>query len=206
MIPWWSNIHNNCLVTLFLINNNIRSSGLNNVVTLDGHVPQYLTSFIVLYLIRLVFTPLLISVQAILTAELPIGQPGNVVMSSALVLFSRQTLTLTNYMIYCFALLATQPTKRGVHEVVHVELSIVCSQCLYLGCKNRCFSFISALFQLSGICRVNWRCIFFLCPSIQGGILSVLFEFILFLCPPPLFRIFVFLTTSINLSFKFLTY
>ena len=100
--PWWSNIQNNCLVALFLINNNIRSSGLNNMVTLDGHVPQYLPSFIFLYLILLVFIPLLISVQAILTAELPIGQPGNVVMSSALVLFSRQTLTLTNYMIYCF--------------------------------------------------------------------------------------------------------
>ena len=125
------------------------------MVTLDGHVPQYLPSFIFLYLILLVFIPLLISVQAILTAELPIGQPGNVVMSSALVLFSRQTLTLTNYMIYCFTLLATQPTMRGVHGVLHVELSIGCSQCLYLGCKNQCFSFKSALCQLSGISRVN---------------------------------------------------
>ena len=55
VIPWWSNIHNNCLVTLFLNNNNDRSSGLNNMVTLDGHVPQYLicTSFIFLYPIRL---------------------------------------------------------------------------------------------------------------------------------------------------------
>ena len=48
VIPWWSNIHNNCFVTIFLNNNNVRSSGLNNIVTLDGHVPQYVTSFIFL--------------------------------------------------------------------------------------------------------------------------------------------------------------
>ena len=55
-IPWRSNIHNNCLVVLFLNNIIFRSSGLNNMVTLDGHVPQYLTSVIFLYAIRLMFT------------------------------------------------------------------------------------------------------------------------------------------------------
>ena len=74
------------------------------MVTLDGHVPQYLTSFIFLYPIRLVFIPLRTSVPAILTLDLTLGQPGNVVMSS-IQLFLRQTLTLTNYMIYCFSLL-----------------------------------------------------------------------------------------------------
>ena len=128
MIPRWSNIHNNCLVTLFLNNSNARSSGLNNMVTLDGHL-------------SVSSTPLLTSFHTILTAELLTGQPSNVVMSSTLVLFLRQTLTLTHYMIYCFTLLATQPTKWGVRGMVYVELNIVCSQCLYLGCKNQCSSF-----------------------------------------------------------------
>ena len=55
---------------------------------MDGHVLQYLTSFIFLYPIWLVFTPLLTFVQVILTVELPMGH--NVVMSS-LVFFLRQT-------------------------------------------------------------------------------------------------------------------
>ena len=55
---------------------------------IDGHVLQYLTSFIFLYPIWLVFTPLLTFVQVILTVELPMGH--NVVMSS-LVFFLRQT-------------------------------------------------------------------------------------------------------------------
>ena len=44
-------------------------------------------------------------------------------------------------MIFCFTLLATQSTKRGLHGLVYVELNIACSQCLFLGCKNQCFSF-----------------------------------------------------------------
>ena len=40
---------------------------------------------------------------------------------SSLVLFLRQTVILANYMIYCFTLLATQPTKRGVHGLVYVN-------------------------------------------------------------------------------------
>ena len=38
-------------------------------------------------------------------------------------------------------LLATQPTKRGIHGLVYIEPNIVCSQCLFLGCKNQCSSF-----------------------------------------------------------------
>ena len=44
-------------------------------------------------------------------------------------------------MIFCFTLLATQSTKRGVHGLACVELNIVCSQRLFLGCKNQCYSF-----------------------------------------------------------------
>ena len=31
--------------------------------------------------------------------------------------------------------------KRGVHGRVYIDLNIVRSQCLFLGCKNQCFSF-----------------------------------------------------------------
>ena len=60
------------------------------------------------------------------------GQLAGKVVMSSLVLFLRQTLTLTNYMIYCFTLCGTKPTKRG-DGLVYVELNIViCSQCLLL--------------------------------------------------------------------------
>ena len=60
------------------------------------------------------------------------GQLAGKVVMSSLVLFLRQTLTLTNYMIYCFTLFGTKPTKRG-DGLVYVELNIViCSQCLLL--------------------------------------------------------------------------
>ena len=60
------------------------------------------------------------------------GQLAAKVVMSSLVLFLRQTLTLTNYMIYCFTLFGTKPTKRG-DGLVYVELNIViCSQCLLL--------------------------------------------------------------------------
>ena len=62
VIPSRRNVPNICLFTLFLNKNNVRFSGLNNIVTLDGHCPQYLTSFIFLYPIPLVCVPLLISV------------------------------------------------------------------------------------------------------------------------------------------------
>ena len=77
-----------------------------------------------------VFIPLLTSVQAILTAN---GLASLATFSSSLVLFLRQTLTLTKYMIYCFTLFATVTYKRGVHGLVYVELNmVVCSQCLLL--------------------------------------------------------------------------
>ena len=60
------------------------------------------------------------------------GQLAGKVVMYSLVLFLRQTLTLTNYMIYCFTLCGTKPTKRG-DGLVYVELNIViCSQCLLL--------------------------------------------------------------------------
>ena len=60
------------------------------------------------------------------------GQLATKVVMSSLVLFLRQTLTLTNYRIYCFTLFGTKPTKRG-DGLVYVELNIViCSQCLLL--------------------------------------------------------------------------
>ena len=85
VIPWWSNIHNNCLVTLFLNNNNDRSSGLNNMVTLDGHVLQYLICTLFHFPLShpVVFIPLLTSVQAILTAN----GPASLVKLSCLLLY-----------------------------------------------------------------------------------------------------------------------
>ena len=60
------------------------------------------------------------------------GQLAGKVVMSSLLLFLRQTLTLTNYMIYCFTLFGTKPTKRG-DGLVYVELNIVIfSQCLLL--------------------------------------------------------------------------
>ena len=52
-------------------------------------------------------------------------------------------LSLTYYMIYCFTLLATQPMKRGVHELVS-ELNIVCSQYLS-GLQKSALQFYSHL-------------------------------------------------------------
>ena len=61
VIPWWSNIHNNCLVTLFLNNNNDRSRPT---------IPyMYIFHFPLSH--PVVFIPLLTSVQAILTANGP---------------------------------------------------------------------------------------------------------------------------------------
>ena len=97
---------------------------------------------------------LLLSVQATLTAVLPLGQPGNGIC----LLFLRQTLTLTYYMIYCFTLLATQTTKRGVHGLVPVELNIACFQCLFLGCKSQFCSFnfqVTFPIPLRGLIFVN---------------------------------------------------
>ena len=68
-------------------------------------------------------------------------QWASLAIMSSLVLFLRQTVILANYMIYRFTLLATQPTKRGVHGLVYVELYTVFCQCLFLGGKNQCFTF-----------------------------------------------------------------
>ena len=73
-----------------------------------GLVPQYLTSFVFYHTIRLMIIPFLTSAQVTLTTELPVDQPGNMVVSS-LVLFLCQARTFTNNVIYCFTLLATQP-------------------------------------------------------------------------------------------------
>ena len=119
----------------------------------------------------------------------------SVVMSSLLVLFLRQALALTYFMIYFFTLLATQPTQQGVHGLVYIELNLVCSQCLFLGCKYQCFSFhcqVTFPSPLPGLIFVN--CLrhfpckltmhFFLRPSIPDGILSVLLNsfFFFFSC------------------------
>ena len=60
--------------------------------------------------------PFLTSAQVILTAEHPVDQPGNIAMSS-LVLFLCQVLALTNKVtnVIVSTLLATQPTKWGLH-------------------------------------------------------------------------------------------
>ena len=73
-----------------------------------GLVPQYLTSFVFYHTIRLMIIPFLTSAQVTLTTELPVDQPGNMVVSS-LVLFLCQARTFTNNVIYCFTPLATQP-------------------------------------------------------------------------------------------------
>ena len=59
-----------------------------------------------------------------LTAEHPVDQPGIIVVSS-LELFLGQVLALTNNVIYCFILLATQPTKWGLHWLVNVFIIII---------------------------------------------------------------------------------
>lgn len=121
--------------------------------------------------IWLLIIPFLTSTQVMLTAERPVDQPGNIVMSS-LVLLLCQVLALTNKVIYCFTFLATQPTKWGLHWIVDVELNMVCSQCLFFGCKNWCFSFnfksasavhshVLILLTVLSISRKNWPCIFF---------------------------------------------
>ena len=137
----------------------------------------------------------------------------NLAILSCLLLssFLRQTLALTNNVIYCSTLLATQPTKRGIHWLVNVELDIVCSQCLFFGCKNQCFSFnfqVAFLSPLPGHIFVNCLRHFLqklTMPFFSVHLFNVAFclPFLnsFFSLPPSLFKIFVFLTPSINLPF-----
>ena len=125
-------------------------------------------------------------------------------------LFLRQTLTLTYYMIYCFTLLATQTTKRGVHGLVPVELSLACFQCLFLGCKNQCCSFnfqVTFPSPLPGLIFVN--CLrhfpckltmhFFSFHLFKAAFcLSSLNSF--FSLAPSLFKVFVFLSLLPSIS------
>ena len=87
-------IHYDCLVIFLLNNDNVRSSGLDNMVTLAGHIPQDLTFFVFHYPFRLMFIPFLTCAHVILTTEFPVDQSGHIVVSS-LVLFLCQPLTLT---------------------------------------------------------------------------------------------------------------
>ena len=124
------------LLLSFFNNNDVRSCGLGNMVSPYGHIPQYLTFFVFHHNIRLVIIPFLTSAQVMLTGERPVDQPGNIVVSS-LVLFLCQVLALTNNVVYCFTLLAIQPSNWEIHWFVDVELNIVCSQCLLiLGLQN----------------------------------------------------------------------
>ena len=125
-------------------------------------------------------------------------------------LFLRQTLTLTFYMIYCFTLLATKTTKRGVHGLVPVELNIACFQCLFLGCKNQFCSFnfqVTFPIALPGLIFVN--CLrhfpckltmhFFSFHLFKAAFcLSSLNSF--FSLAPSLFKIFVFLSLLPSIS------
>ena len=115
----------------------------------------------------------------------------------------RYCVLLTYNVIYCFTLLATHSTKRRIHGLVNVALDIVCSRCLFLGCKNKWFSFnfqVTPPCPLPGLIFVplsqafpyKFTKQFFLFPSNEGGVLFVLFKFVLFLTP--------------SLSFEFLTY
>ena len=94
MIPGWSSIHYDCLVIFLLNNNNVRSSGLDRMVKLDGHIPQVLAFFVFPYPFRLLFIPFLTTAHVILATEFPVDQAGNIVVSS-LVLSLCQHLTFT---------------------------------------------------------------------------------------------------------------
>ena len=183
------------------------------MVTLYDHIPRYLTSFVFHHTKWLVIIPFLTSAQVMLTAGRPVDQPGNIVVPS-LVVFRCQVLALTNNVIYCFNLFATQLTKWGLHWLVDVELSRVCSQCLFLGCKIKWFSFNfqitfpSPLPGLNFINRLRHFPLELAKRSSSDHLIKVAFCLSRlnssFSCAPSLFKIFVFLAPSNNLSFEFL--
>ena len=61
-------------------NSNLRSYGLDNLVTWYGHIPQYLASFVFHHTILLVIIPFLTSAQVTLTAERPVDQLLNLIV------------------------------------------------------------------------------------------------------------------------------
>ena len=84
----------------------------SNMVTMHVLIPPDLTSFIFHDPFLFMFIPFLTSAHVILTTEFPVDQSGNIVVSSVLFLWLH--LTLTNNVIYCFTLLVTQSTQRGI--------------------------------------------------------------------------------------------
>ena len=98
------NIHNKCLIATLLVNTEKRWPRL------DGHngwsYPIISDLFCFPLPLPIVFIPFLTSANVILTKELPVDQPGNIIICS-LVLFLWESLTLAKNVIYCFILLLT---------------------------------------------------------------------------------------------------
>ena len=84
------------------------------VVTLGGHIPQDRTFFFFHSPFRLMYMPFLTSTHVILTAKFPVDVSGSIAVSS-LVFFLCQHLALIKNVIYCFTLLVTRLTKRGIY-------------------------------------------------------------------------------------------
>jgi len=141
---------------------------------------------------QLMIMPFLTSAQVILTAEHPVDQPGNIAMSS-LVLFLCQVAALTNIVIYCLNPFGHTTYKVGTPLTCQCWTAYNLFPVPFIGLQKQVLKFqlsnhltlvqsqFLTLPTVSGI-LIGHTSSFFLWPSIQGGILSVLFKFVIFLC------------------------
>ena len=87
----------------------------------------------------LMLIPFLTSAYAILTTEFPVDQSGNIVVSSLVFVLFVNIL----HSLECGLLVhscGTHPTRGESTDLSMLNL-IICSQRLFLSCKNKCFSF-----------------------------------------------------------------
>ena len=133
-----------CL-SFFIIKDNVWSSCLNFLITLDCEIPQYLEVVTFCHSLQLLFIPAISSLQSTFTTKLPVAMPFHVIMPSFLpsFLFCLHQLTaLTHHMGHCFSI----PYFRTFYTGDFAVWSIWNLQSLFLGAT---YQGLSTSFQIS---------------------------------------------------------
>ena len=120
VITWDGNINYDNL-TLFLINkDNVWYSCINDPITLDCEILQYLKVFTFHHSLRFLFIPATNSFQSTFTTKLPVDISCHVIMPS-FIFCLRQLTTLTHHMGHSFSLTSAHSAQRGFCCVINIK-------------------------------------------------------------------------------------